>query len=82
MSGTEVSSTEQTLERYAHFLQRTKEMGIVGHRGGLKATRDLLQMCELNAGQRILEAGCGRGYTACTAAKQYGASAAAVQVDG
>ncbi len=44
MSETEVSSTEQTLERYAHFLQRTKEMGVVGHRGGLKATRDLLQM--------------------------------------
>lgn len=77
MSETEVSTTEQMLERYAHFLQRTKEMGIVGHRGGLKATRDLLQMCELNAGQRILEVGCGSGYTACTAAKQYGASVAA-----
>ncbi len=77
MSETEVSSTEQTLERYAHFLQRTKEMGIVGHRGGLKTTRDLLQMCELNAGQRILEVGCGSGYTTCTAAKQYGASVVA-----
>jgi ubiquinone/menaquinone biosynthesis C-methylase UbiE len=77
MSETSASYTEQTLERYAHFLQRTKEMGIVGHRGGLKATRDLLQMCEIQPGQRILEVGCGSGYTACTAAKQYGASVAA-----
>jgi hypothetical protein len=67
---TSVSPTEQALERYAHFLQRTKEMGVVGHRGGLKATHDLLQMCDLQAGQRILEVGCGSGYTACTAAKQ------------
>lgn len=77
MSETEVSTTEQALERYAHFLQRTKEMGIVGHRGGLKATRDLLQMCDLQPGQRVLEVGCGSGYTACTVAKQYGASVAA-----
>ncbi len=77
MSETDASTTEQTLERYAHFLQRTKEMGIVGHRGGLKATRDLLQMCDLQPGQRILEVGCGSGYTACTAAKQYDATVAA-----
>jgi hypothetical protein len=62
---------EQALERYAHFLQRTKEMGVVGHRGGLKATGDLLQMCDLKGGQRILEVGCGSGHTACTTAKQH-----------
>lgn len=72
MSEMRASYTDETLERYAHFLQRTKEMGIVGHRGALKATRDLLQMCDLRAGQRILEVGCGSGHTACTAAKQSG----------
>ena len=75
------SPTEQALERYAHFLQRTKEMGVVGHRGGLKATGDLLQMCDLQAGQRILEVGCGSGYTACTTAKQHQASVAAVDLE-
>ena len=68
----DTDSLEQTLERYAHFLQRTKDMGIVGHRGGLKTTRDLLAMCDLQAGQRILEVGCGSGFTACTAAKESG----------
>ena len=69
---------EETLEHYAHFLQRTKDMGIVGHRGGLKATRELLQMCDLQAGQRVLEVGCGSGHTACTTAKQHEASVTAV----
>ncbi len=81
MSQTSPSYTAETLERYAHFLQRTKEMGVVGHRGGLKATRDLLQMCDLQAGQRILDIGCGSGYTACTAAKQHHAFVVAVDLE-
>jgi ubiquinone/menaquinone biosynthesis C-methylase UbiE len=56
-------------------------MGVVGHRGGLKATGDLLQMCDLQAGQRILEVGCGSGYTACTTAKQHQASVVAVDLE-
>ncbi len=79
MSETNPSYTEETLVRYAaHFLQRTKDMGIVGHRGGLKATNDLLQMCDIQAGQRILEVGCGSGYTSCTAAKQSDAFVVAI----
>lgn len=81
MSETSASLLEQTLERYAHFLQRTKDMGVVGHRGGLKATGDLLQMCDLKAGQRILEVGCGSGHTACTAAKQHQAFVVAVDLE-
>lgn len=81
MSQTSPSYTVETLERYAHFLQRTKDMGIVGHRGGLKTTRDLLQMCDLQAGQRILEVGCGSGYAACAAAKQRQAFVVAVDLE-
>ena len=81
MSETNPSYTVETLERYAHFLQRTKDMGIVGHRGGLKATGDLLQMCDLQEGQRILEVGCGSGYTACTAAKQHQAFIVAADLE-
>ncbi len=81
MSEMSPSYTVETLERYARFLQRTKEMGVVGHRGGLKATRDLLQMCDLQAGQRILEVGCGSGHTACTVAKEHRAFVVAVDLE-
>jgi ubiquinone/menaquinone biosynthesis C-methylase UbiE len=56
-------------------------MGVVGHRGVVTATRSLLQMCDLQAGQRVLEVGCGSGYTACTAAKQYQASVVAADLE-
>ncbi|MEX0800476.1 MAG: methyltransferase domain-containing protein [Dehalococcoidia bacterium] len=73
--------TADTFERYAHFLKRTREMGVVGHRGGLQATRDLIEMCELQPGQRILEVGCGSGYTACTVAKEHGVFVAAADLE-
>lgn len=81
MSETSPGYTVETLERYARFLQRTKEMGVVGHRGGLKVTRDLFQMCDLQPGHRILDVGCGSGYTACTTAKQHQAFVVGVDLE-
>lgn len=72
------SRTQETLERYIGFLKRTRDMGFAGHRGGLQATRELLEMCELQPGRRVLEAGCGAGYTACTIAKEHAVSVVAV----
>jgi ubiquinone/menaquinone biosynthesis C-methylase UbiE len=65
-----VSTTTEALEKYARFLKRTRDMGIVGHRGGLAATRRLLEQCELQPGQLVLEVGAGSGYTAATVAKE------------
>lgn len=72
MNEPHVSETQDALERYARFLKRTREMGVVGHRGGLAATRRLLELCELQPGQLVLEVGCGSGYTAATIAKESG----------
>jgi ubiquinone/menaquinone biosynthesis C-methylase UbiE len=72
MSDATVNETEDALEKYARFLKRTREMGVVGHRGGLAATRRLLELCELQPGQLVLEVGCGSGYTAATIAKESG----------
>lgn len=72
MESPNVAATEEALEKYARFLKRTREMGVVGHRGGLAATKRLLELCDLQAGQLVLEVGCGSGYTAGTAAKEHG----------
>lgn len=77
VSEPEASATQRALEEYSRFLQRTREMGVVGHRGGLTATKALLAMCDLREGHRILEVGCGSGYTACTAAREHGVAVVA-----
>jgi ubiquinone/menaquinone biosynthesis C-methylase UbiE len=43
------------------------------HMGGLEATHKLLVMCNINQHKKILDVGCGAGYTACQIAEQYGA---------
>jgi len=44
------------------------------HLGGEAATRELLALCELGPGVRVLDIGCGSGTTACLIADLYGAS--------
>jgi SAM-dependent methyltransferase len=38
-------------------------LGVTRHLGGAKATEELLRLCHLRAGQRVLDAGCGAGAT-------------------
>jgi ubiquinone/menaquinone biosynthesis C-methylase UbiE len=42
------------------------------HPGGIEATQSLLNMLPLESAERILDAGCGPGGTACHIAQQYG----------
>ena len=73
----EPNPTEKALEDYARYMLHARQLGVVGHRGGLKATETLLQMCDLQPHQCLLEVGCGSGHTACTVAKRFGASVVA-----
>jgi ubiquinone/menaquinone biosynthesis C-methylase UbiE len=38
--------------------------GLTEHLGGIPATRRLLERCRITSGQRVLDLGCGTGYTA------------------
>jgi cyclopropane fatty-acyl-phospholipid synthase-like methyltransferase len=39
------------------------------HLGSLKATRELVELCQLDRDKYVLEIGCGTGKTACYIAK-------------
>jgi ubiquinone/menaquinone biosynthesis C-methylase UbiE len=44
------------------------------HLGGLVATRELLERCELGPDSRVLDVGCGPGNTACLIVQEYGST--------
>lgn len=45
--------------------------GLTKHTGGLKATKELIELCHIGEGKHVLEVGCGVGRTACYIAKRY-----------
>lgn len=47
-------------------------MGITKHMGGLRATEELIGLCNIDKGKNVLDVGCGIGSTACHLAKRYG----------
>jgi ubiquinone/menaquinone biosynthesis C-methylase UbiE len=50
------------------------------HMGGVEATRRLLMMCNVDKRKKILDVGCGAGYTACLIAEQYGARVIGIDI--
>ncbi len=54
--------------------------GATEHLGGVFATRRLLELCRLTPNQRVLDLGCGTGFTACTLARKYSARVVAIDV--
>lgn len=50
------------------------------HLGGQDATRALLDMCQPDATSRVLDVGCGSGYTACLIAEQYGSRVRGIDI--
>lgn len=54
------------------YFEIQADMGITKHVGGLKATQELIELCHIRKGQRVLEVGCGIGKTSCYLAKRHG----------
>lgn len=56
------------------------DIGITKHMGGLKATKELVELCHIQEGQYVLEVGCGLGRTACYVAQEYGCRVVGVDI--
>jgi SAM-dependent methyltransferase len=55
--------------------------GLTEHMGGVGATERLLARCQVAAGQRVLDLGCGTGYTATLLAARYQARVTALDLN-
>jgi arsenite methyltransferase len=70
---------EQT-ENEQHFFDFAAEVGLTKHLGGLKATDELIGLCQIDEGSHVLDVGCGAGQTPCYIAKRYGCSVVGVDI--
>jgi len=55
-------------------------MGLTKHMGGVKATEDLAESCQIDRDKTVLDVGCGLGRTACYLAKKYGCRVIGVDI--
>jgi arsenite methyltransferase len=53
--------------------------GATKHFGGLKATKELIELCHINKG-KVLDVGCGVGITPCYLAKRHGSRVVGVDI--
>jgi len=54
------------------YFELQASWGLTKHMGGVKATKELLELCRVDKDSFILDVGCGVGATACYIAKEYG----------
>lgn len=64
----------------ALYFELQADFGITKHMGGLRATRELIELCNIGKDNYILEVGCGVGTTPCYIAEKYGLRVVGVDI--
>ncbi|MCK4476167.1 MAG: class I SAM-dependent methyltransferase [Methanophagales archaeon] len=80
MENKKQSSRKEISELENPYFDLQAEMGFTKHLGGLKATRELIELCHINEDKYVLDVGCGVGMTACYIAKKYGCRVVGVDI--
>jgi len=62
------------------YFEIQADFGITKHLGGLKATRELAELCHIEKGKSVLVVGCGIGATACYLVERYGVKVIGVDI--
>jgi arsenite methyltransferase len=64
-----------------HFFDYAAEAGLTKHLGGLEATEELVELCHIGEGSRVLDVGCGAGQTPCFLVKRYDCRVVGVDIN-
>ncbi len=73
-------ASKDTSQPESYYLALQSSWGLTKHMGGLKATKELVELCHIDKNSCVLEVGCGVGLTACYIAKEYGCKWIAIDV--
>jgi len=75
-----MTQKNEQAEKEQHFFDFAAEVGLTKHLGGLEATEELIELCQIGEGSYVLDIGCGAGQTPCFIAKRYGCRVVGVDI--
>jgi ubiquinone/menaquinone biosynthesis C-methylase UbiE len=73
-------SQEKASEPEISYFELQAYWGATKHMGGLKATKELIELCHIKKDTYVLDVGCGVGATSCYLAKNYGCKVVGVDI--
>ena len=73
-------SPEEILKLETPYFELQVYVGTTKHMGGLKATRELIELCHIDKDTYVLDVGCGTGATPCYLAKMHGCRVVGVDI--
>ena len=65
-------TSKATSKPDSYYFVLQSSWGLTKHLGGLKATKELIELCHIDKYSYVLDVGCDVGITACYMAKEYG----------
>ena len=75
-----MTQKSEKTESEQHFFDFAAEVGLTKHLGGLEATEELIELCQIGEGSYVLDVGCGAGQTPCFIAKRYSCRVVGVDI--
>jgi len=75
-------SQEKASEPEISYFELQAYWGATKHMGGLKATKELIELCHIKKDTYVLDVGCGVRATSCYLAKNYGCKVVGIDISG
>jgi len=73
-------SPEEISELEPSYFELQASWGFTKHMGGLKTTKELIELCHIDEGKYVLEVGCGVGKTSCYIAENQGSRVVGIDI--